>query len=83
MSRGKQLLIQWMAGSGRSEAAAAREIGCSQSNLNRIINNSSRQAGLGLAFRIEQVTGGAVPAGSWLEPAVNNDEPVPDCRPAA
>lgn len=61
----------------------AKRLGISQPHLSQILA-SKRKPSLELAVRIEKLTGGAVPAGSWVEdgvPAVGAINIVPPEAP--
>lgn len=57
--------LDWLQRSGRSRAQVARDIGCSKSYFSQLANGQ-RQPSLALAARIERLSGGAVPAASWI-----------------
>lgn len=51
---------------GLSQAALAKELGISRSHMSELVSGAKKPS-LDLAFAIERVTEGAVPAASWTE----------------
>ncbi|MGR3498221.1 MAG: helix-turn-helix transcriptional regulator [Limimaricola soesokkakensis] len=60
-------LSEYLTENGTSQRAFADKIGVSPSYLNELVKNL-KQPRLDLAFEIERVTHGAVPARSWVKP---------------
>lgn len=56
-------LDAYIRSTGRTEVQLAKAAGCTQATISRI-RTGDRTAGITLALRIEQATGGAVPARS-------------------
>lgn len=59
-------LKAWLEAAKVSQAEMARRCGYDRSNFHRIVNGTASPS-LTLAARIEQVTGGAIPAVAWAE----------------
>jgi hypothetical protein len=58
-------LGRWMLEQGVSIARMAERLGCSRSRVRQLRSGASMPS-LGLAARIERITGGAVPAIGWV-----------------
>lgn len=59
-------LSEYLTKTGTSQRAFADKLGVSPSYLNELVKNL-KQPRLDLAFRIERITKGAVPARSWIK----------------
>jgi len=64
------LLASYLDASGESDASFARRIRGSRSGVCRY-KQGLRKPGRDLALRIEEATGGAVPAKSWAAPVAS------------
>ena len=64
---GRTLLKKWRTAAGLSQAELAEKVGTDQSVISRL-ETGARGAvpELEIAYAIERVTGGAVPASSWV-----------------
>ncbi len=58
-------LSKWIDGSGRTREQVAEALGVTKASLDRYCRGE-RTPTLGAALAIEKVTGGAIPARSWL-----------------
>jgi transcriptional regulator with XRE-family HTH domain len=61
-------LRDYLTATGKSQRAFAREADIDTSFLSRLCSGEARP-GLDLAFRLERLTAGAVPASSWTAEA--------------
>lgn len=68
MRRGATLLSRWQRRSNLSQQDAAARVGLSPQEYNRI-TRGKEVPGMIRATRIAARTDGAVPVGSWVEPA--------------
>lgn len=66
--RGAALLVRWQKRRKLSQQDAAKEVGISPPEYNRIAHGTT-VPGMIRAIRIAQATNGAVPIGSWAEAA--------------
>jgi DNA-binding XRE family transcriptional regulator len=57
-------LSKWIDGSGMTREQVAKSLGIPKPSLDRICRDE-RRPNLDLAFQIERVTGGNIPAKSW------------------
>ena len=60
------MLTQAITASGQTRRAIADQLGISASYLS-LLEGGKKRPSLDLAFRIERLTGGAVPAASWTQ----------------
>jgi len=67
-----RMLADLISQSGERQAVWAQRLGIDEGHLSRLLAGKKRPS-LVLAARIERLTGGAVPAASWVEP----DEAAP------
>lgn len=67
-NKGMKELSEHLRGARISQKAFAAMIGVDPSIVSKLLNGSARP-GLELAVRIEDATGGAVPARSWVSKA--------------
>jgi len=73
MTTARELLGQYLAANGLSQAEAGELLECDRTTVFRVLNGS-RLPGLGLAVAIERLTDGAIPAKLWVDgPVVNQD----------
>jgi len=61
------MFAEFIKASGKTRSSWAEELGIAKSYLSDLLNGN-RQPSLSLAFRIERLTDGAVPAASWITP---------------
>lgn len=61
------MFAEYITKSGDSRAAWAARVGVSRSYLSDMLNGKKTPS-LDVAVRIERLTGGAVPASSWIAP---------------
>ena len=61
-------LVAWLKAAGITVAEFARRCEYDPSNTHKLLKGQIRPT-LEMAFRIERVTGGAVPASAWVEAA--------------
>jgi transcriptional regulator with XRE-family HTH domain len=61
-------LKSWLNAAGLTQAEFARKIEYDKGNLHRLLNGGLRPS-LDLAFKIERVTDGVIPAAAWAEAA--------------
>ena len=62
-------LISWLESSGMKQSSLAAAIGVGRSYICEVVAGKRRLNNLDLAFKIERVSGGAVPASSWVSEA--------------
>jgi len=60
------MFTQAITASGQTRKAIADQLGISASYLS-LLESGKKRPSLDLAFRIERLTGGAVPAASWTQ----------------
>ena len=61
-------LSEYIASKGMTRSEFAKTVGISAPYLSEILSGAKRPS-LNLAFRIEEITGGEVPASGWVEPS--------------
>lgn len=64
----RDLLQAWLKASDISAAELARKLEYDPSNMSKLLKGTIRPT-LDMAFKIEGVTGGAVPAAAWAQAA--------------
>lgn len=55
-----------MAKANRSTTLLAKQVGCSAANISRLRNGDYRP-GLRMAFKLQEISDGDVPASAWVE----------------
>lgn len=70
-------LTQYLIEAKQSQVAFAAEIGCDKSIVSRL-TRLEMMPSLELAVKIQNATGGAVPATSWIDDAPQNDDAPQD-----
>lgn len=79
-SRGSQLLIEWQ-GQSMTSRAAAKLLAIDEVTYSRFRNGIRHPSGE-IGVRIERLTNGKVPSGSWYDPPVDERRP-PKSAPAS
>jgi DNA-binding XRE family transcriptional regulator len=72
MKEPRSALRSFLARKGMTKDAFAKKVGVSRPAISVLLSDERREPSLALAIAIERVTGGSVPARSWLQSTIRH-----------